>query len=139
MLCARMQHIAAAKDAGDIMRGGYQEIGERLKHMRSIRGLSQEQMAELLGISRSMYVRYETGDSVPAMDKLCQMADVFCMSVGAFINDPYDTLQESDMKTLIHKFEALSVTSRRSLIECIRLLQLMETEVYENNERRLYP
>ena len=57
------------------------ELGKRLKELRTIKKLFQSDLANLLGIERSTYGKYETGDSSPDYEKLIQLADFFQVSV----------------------------------------------------------
>jgi len=42
------------------------EIGERIKKVRKELGLTQEDMAKKLGMSRNSIIRYENGEAVPS-------------------------------------------------------------------------
>ena len=55
-------------------------IAERLKRLREQSGMSQQQVANRLGIGRTTYVKYETGDSKPTR-KLNELAKLFNVSV----------------------------------------------------------
>ena len=41
------------------------DLGKRLKQLRIERGLNQIDIANMLGVERSTYGKYETGDSSP--------------------------------------------------------------------------
>ena len=45
-------------------------LGEKLKMLRASRGLSQEQLAAELDVSRQAISKWECGDSTPDLDKL---------------------------------------------------------------------
>jgi len=54
-------------------------IGERIRQLRSEKGMSQEQLAEALHISRQAVSKWETGESVPDTDRvmlLCHVLDI---------------------------------------------------------------
>jgi transcriptional regulator with XRE-family HTH domain len=44
------------------------ELGEVIKKIRSIEGLTQVQLAELLGVSQGLIVKYESNQSKPGLD-----------------------------------------------------------------------
>ena len=46
------------------------EIGSRIKHLRKQQGLSQEAFAEKLGVSRQSVSKWESGVSLPDIEKL---------------------------------------------------------------------
>lgn len=50
-------------------------FGDRLREVRSMRNVTQEQLAEMADIARTMIGRYETTDQLPALDTLVRIAD----------------------------------------------------------------
>ena len=51
-------------------------IGERLKALRKERGYSPEDVAKMLGIGRTTYLKYESGENKPSR-KLKELASLF--------------------------------------------------------------
>ena len=54
-------------------------IGERIRQLRSEKGMSQEQLAEALHISRQAISKWETGESIPDTERvmlLCRVLDI---------------------------------------------------------------
>ncbi len=56
------------------------EIGERIKQLRMQRGISQVQLAQHLGISKSVVSSYENAVHFPPYDILLKMAWLFGVS-----------------------------------------------------------
>lgn len=54
---------------------------EKLKEMRKMCGLTQQKVAEKLGISQPSYIRYENGTAEPTLENLVKLADLFDVSV----------------------------------------------------------
>ena len=52
-------------------------VGKAIANKRVIFGLSQEKVAELLGISREAVSRMETGVAVPTVVRLAELAEIF--------------------------------------------------------------
>ena len=50
-------------------------FSERLRQARMMRNITQEQLAEMADIARTMIGRYETTDQLPAVDTLIRIAD----------------------------------------------------------------
>ena len=50
-------------------------IGENIKRCREKRGLSQEQLADMIGKTRSAVSQYESGKIIPRMGVIEDMAD----------------------------------------------------------------
>ena len=53
------------------------KIGEFLKELRKEKGLTQEQFAEQFNVSRRSVSRWETGNNMPDLDTLVEMADYY--------------------------------------------------------------
>jgi transcriptional regulator with XRE-family HTH domain len=56
------------------------QFSERIRAVRMMRGITQEQLAEMADISRVMIGRYETTDQLPALDTLIRIADALGVS-----------------------------------------------------------
>lgn len=56
-------------------------IGENIRKFRKIKIMSQEQLAEALGISRQSVSKWETGAALPDTDNLIKVASVLGVSV----------------------------------------------------------
>ncbi|HCC35217.1 MAG TPA: transcriptional regulator [Ruminococcaceae bacterium] len=56
-------------------------IEERIQELRKNKGLSQEQLAELLGVSRQAVSKWESGQSLPEIEKLIAMSGLFGVTV----------------------------------------------------------
>lgn len=52
-------------------------IGERILKLRKEKGLSQEELGSVLGVSRQTVSKWETGESNPDLDKIIPMCDLF--------------------------------------------------------------
>ena len=57
----------------------------QLRAIREQNGLTQQQVADVLGISRSAYCGYETGRRSPDIDTLVQLSNFYGISVGKFV------------------------------------------------------
>ncbi len=53
------------------------ELGKKLKQLRQQYGLTQQQFADALHLSRVNYTRYETGASRPDYETLISIADFY--------------------------------------------------------------
>ncbi len=66
-------------------------FSQRLKNLRMDRKLTQAHMADLLGISRQGYAKYENNTSQPDFDTLVKLADYFDVTTDYLLgksNDP---------------------------------------------------
>lgn len=65
-------------------------FGEKLQQIRKHHDLSQEQLAEKLGISRHTISRWETGQSMPDIDKILLISELFSVSTDYLLKDEID-------------------------------------------------
>lgn len=55
-------------------------IKEQLIHLRNINGLSQEDLAEKLNVTRQSVSKWEVGETMPDTDKLIKISEIFNVS-----------------------------------------------------------
>lgn len=79
---------------------------EKLVQLRKSRNLTQEQLAEELGVSRQAVSRWEAGDSTPDMTNLLGLCDLFGVSADYLIHDNYQS--DDDMPIVKEKNERIS-------------------------------
>lgn len=60
-------------------------FADNLVEMRKYRNWSQEELAEKIGVSRQTLSKYETGESLPDIEKCRQLADLFGVTVDDLI------------------------------------------------------
>ena len=61
------------------------EFHKKLYQLRKSHGLSQEELAEKLNVSRQTVSKWETGDSTPDMEKLVLLSEYFEISLDELI------------------------------------------------------
>ncbi len=66
---------------------------DNLVQMRKVLQLTQEDIAEKLGVTRQSVAKWEAGESIPDLDKCKQLADIFGVSLDDLANyEPEDNL-----------------------------------------------
>ena len=60
-------------------------IGEKIYDLRVQRGLSQEKLAEMLEVSRQAVSKWELGQTVPDVEKIIRMSELFSVSTDAIL------------------------------------------------------
>jgi len=71
-------------------------LGERIKEQRIKKGFSQEKIAELVGTSRQAVTKWETGQSVPCMENLITLAEIFGISLDELSRGISDNTSGTD-------------------------------------------
>lgn len=61
-------------------------IGKKLRELRKANGLTQQQLAKILNISRVNYTRYETDASRPDYETLVAIANFYKISLDEIFN-----------------------------------------------------
>lgn len=69
-------------------------FSDKLIQLRKQRGLSQQQLAEALGLSRSAIGMYETGKREPDMDVLQLFSDYFNADMNTLVSPPSQETSE---------------------------------------------
>lgn len=65
-------------------------LAEKLTIQRKKSGMSQEQLAERLGITRQSVSKWEAGSSIPEISKLVAMSEIFRVSLDYLLKDYLD-------------------------------------------------
>lgn len=60
-------------------------LGKRIKACRQQSGMSQEKVAELVGVSRQAVTKWETNQSAPSTENLFRLADIFGTTVDLLL------------------------------------------------------
>ena len=61
------------------------DLGERLYQLRKARNLSQGEVADALGVSRQSVSKWENNTSVPELDKLVKLGELFGLTLDELV------------------------------------------------------
>lgn len=76
-------------------------LSEKLYALRKKSGLSQEQLAEQLNVSRQAISKWESGRSVPESDKLLAISQYFQVSLDYLMKEDVNSLPDSRRETVL--------------------------------------
>ena len=62
-------------------------IGQKIMQLRNAADISQEQLAEMLGVSRQSISKWEMDQALPQIDKVLQLAEIFRVSTDELLLD----------------------------------------------------
>lgn len=68
------------------------DFGDRLKQIRTAQGLSQEQLAEKIGVSRQAITKWETKKGLPDIENMVILSEIFKMTLDELV------VQESQIR-----------------------------------------
>ena len=57
----------------------------RLKELRTEKGATQREVAEVIGCAKSTYPKYEREEREPDIDALCRLADYFGVTIDYLV------------------------------------------------------
>ena len=66
------------------------QFSDKLTELRRRRGLSQEQLADFLGVTRQSVSKWESGTAMPELGKLIALSDLFSVTVDALVKEQLD-------------------------------------------------
>lgn len=69
-------------------------LAEKILNLRKQNSLSQEQLADKLGISRQSISKWESEQSVPELDKIVRLSEIFEVSTDYLLKNIEDSLDE---------------------------------------------
>ena len=122
------------------------KVGAFLKDLRKEKGITQEQLAEELGVSGRTISRWETGKNMPDISLLVEIAEFFDVSIPEIIKgerksenmknetkEVAETMSDyakAEKEQLIKSFRNMSIIG---LIALLVYMVLRETGVYDRN------
>lgn len=91
---------------------------EKIVEFRKQKGLSQEELAEQLGVSRQAVSRWELGQTLPDIPNLLQLCELFGVSADYLVKDEEQNVEKSDQSAksiakLIREREKVRYQARR--------------------------
>lgn len=122
------------------------KIGSFLKELRKEKGITQEQFAEELGVTGRTVSRWETGNNMPDISLLVDIADFYLVSIPEIIagERKSETMNE-EVKEVAEAMSDYAVQEKTKLVKSIRNLSIYgfaaliiylvlgETGAYERN------
>ncbi len=109
-------------------------VGKRIRHRRWMVGMTQQQLAEKVGIKFQQIQKYETGMNRVSASRLWDIADAVSVPVAYFFEGltegeeavdeavPGDILADKEALELVRSYYAIPENQRRRLFELARVL-----------------
>lgn len=99
------------------------KFNENLQAIRRVRKLSQEDVAEKLGISRQAVAKWESGTAFPDIENLIQLSELFCVTIDSLVKENEECMIKCN------------VTQDISREKIVRFLQLATQYTYAGKGR----
>ncbi|EHQ90966.1 helix-turn-helix domain-containing protein [Desulfosporosinus youngiae] len=114
-------------------------LGKRLQQLRNKFGLTQEELAKILCMSRSTYAQYEVDRRKPDYDTLQRIADYFKVSTDFLLGrTEHSVIEESYFPSRLRMIRELNDISLEQLAESLNL-PLTEISQFETGEKNPDP
>jgi transcriptional regulator with XRE-family HTH domain len=111
-------------------------MGERLRELRLLRNISQEEVARHIGITRSAYSHYEINNRQPVYETLIKLSAYFDVSLdyiigGTTSKHKTETSDIQDTREIMHLLQHMNQEQRK---KSIRLMSdLIRTDSFESS------
>lgn len=117
-----------------------QDFGLRLKELRLSHAYTQSQLANMIGISRQAYMTYESGRSMPSINIISKLSNVFDADFSEIFTKQTTTAfsQSKDIITKTNSnniFSVLELYNSLSPLSQKRIVALMEI-LHKGGDRR---
>ena len=93
-------------------------LGEKIYKLRAERNLSQGDLAEMLNVSRQSISKWENNSSVPDLDKIIKLGDIFEISLDELIKGE---CTENKIKQEVVRIENTSRHSKNKIVGIVLL------------------
>lgn len=90
-------------------------LSDRIQYLRKVRGISQEGLAEQLGVSRQAVSKWESEQSMPDLDKIISMSDYFEVTTDYLLKGIEPVVQKEEEQSIKHRRIASNICYQLSL------------------------
>ncbi len=100
------------------------KFGENLKRLRKEKKLSQEELAEKVGVSRQSVSKWETGDAYPEMNNILELCKIFHCHINELVNDSILDVEslDEDVMNCVVKFKKEQQQKMKGLSKAIFII-----------------
>jgi bacteriophage CI repressor helix-turn-helix domain len=90
-------------------------LSDRIQYLRKARGISQEGLADQLGVSRQAVSKWESEQSMPDLDKIISMSDYFEVTTDYLLKGIEPVVQKEEEQSIRHRRIASNICYQLSL------------------------
>ena len=90
-------------------------LSDRIQYLRKVRGISQEGLADQLGVSRQAVSKWEGEQSMPDLDKIISMSDYFEVTTDYLLKGIEPVVQKEEEQSIKHRRIASNICYQLSL------------------------
>lgn len=102
------------------------KIGTFLKVLRKEKNLTQEQLAEMLGVSNRTVSRWETGTNMPDISLLLEIAELYGVTIPELIDGERKSEEmNEEVKEVVNKMSDYAETEKMIILKNVRTESLL--------------
>ena len=90
-------------------------LSDRIQYLRKARGISQEGLADQLGVSRQAVSKWESEQSMPDLDKIISMSDYFEVTTDYLLKGIEPVVQKEEEQSIKYRRIASNICYQLSL------------------------
>jgi transcriptional regulator with XRE-family HTH domain len=102
------------------------DIGKRLKQKRTSLKLTQDEVAEQLGITRQTISNWENGRSYPDIERMVHLSEIYQLSLDELLKNDQKLVTHFQKKTRINQWLKLFISLL--IINMLLMLTLLTTQ-----------
>ncbi|MBO7662122.1 MAG: helix-turn-helix domain-containing protein [Clostridia bacterium] len=95
-------------------------LGKNLQRLRKQKNLTQEALAERIGVARQTVAKWETGESIPDLDTAGRLASVLEVALDDLVNAPEGELDGRSGMHGKHMFGLVTVGDKGQIVIPVR-------------------
>ena len=104
-------------------------VGRKIRHQRWMMGMTQQQLAEKVGIKFQQVQKYETGMNRVSASRLWEIAETLGVTIGFFFDGmdgerpvPSNVMADKEAAELVRSYYAIPEAQRRRLFDLAKVL-----------------
>ena len=113
-------------------------VGQRIKYCREMRGMTQVDLADAIGVGRSTFQEWEKDAHLIKSDKIASLCDELHISADFLLGTGFlevrpneeevskytvlEIISDSDARELFEMMEGLSLKDKRVIIDTVRVI-----------------
>ena len=103
------------------------KFGENLKLIRNDKKISQEDLAERLGVSRQSVSKWETGENYPSMQNIMALCTIFKCKINELVHEDFTDINflDEEIKMSVVKFKEEKQNKVKGLSKAISIIAII--------------
>ncbi len=98
------------------------QIGKRIQQVRKERGLTQEQLSQMVDLSPNYLSNVETGVKTPKLETLIEIINALGCDANTLLADVVDTTTAESSSAIAKNLASLPVKDQRRILRVVEVL-----------------